>query len=465
MTRTRFRVLSWNRAGDAVNACGGWALAAMALAGATLARAQLSPNGGEFQVNTYTTGSQESPSVSADGQGRFVVAWESFGSNGTDTSSTSIHVQRLDVHGTPVGAELQVNTFTPSDQRFPVVAGDDLGRFVVVWESYGSAGTDTSNSSNQGQLFDADGTPLGGEFQVNTYTTAFQGRPAVAMDTLGQFVVVWESNGSSGTDTSEYSVLARRYDSAGAALGADFQVNSYTTSFQRSPAVAADGLGNFIVVWTSFGSSGTDTSNNGIQGQRYDAAGAALGAEFQVNSYTTSYQFSPAVAADGQGNFVVVWGSAGSSGTDTSSSSIQGQRYDSAGSALGSQFQVNTSTTYNQHQPAVAFDGQGDFVVAWQSESSGGSDSSDYSVQIQRYRADGVPRDGEIQVNTYTTTHQGSPSVAADARGNFLVSWDSTGSAGADTASASVQAQRYDGLFRDGFESSDTSRWSATVPL
>jgi len=43
----------------------GWALAALALAGATLARAQLSPNGGEFQVNTYTTSSQESPTVAA----------------------------------------------------------------------------------------------------------------------------------------------------------------------------------------------------------------------------------------------------------------------------------------------------------------------------------------------------------------------------------------------------------------
>ena len=32
-----------------------------------------------------------------------------------------------------------------------------------------------------------------------------------------------------------------------------------------------------------------------------------LGPEFQVNSYTTNNQWFPSVAADDDGNFVVVW--------------------------------------------------------------------------------------------------------------------------------------------------------------
>ena len=46
----------------------------------------------------------------------------------------------------------------------------------------------------------------------------------------GDFVVVWESNGSSGTDTSSWSIQGQRYASNGSTLGAQFQVNTYTTS-------------------------------------------------------------------------------------------------------------------------------------------------------------------------------------------------------------------------------------------
>jgi hypothetical protein len=109
--------------------------------------------------------------------------------------------------------------------------------------------------------------------------------------------------------------------------GSEFQVNTYTTSSQSGPSVAADADGDFVVVWDSFGSSGSDSSSRSVQGQRYDSAGGAVGSEFQVNTYTTGYQFSASVAADGDGDFVVAWTSEGSSGSDSSSRSVQGQRF------------------------------------------------------------------------------------------------------------------------------------------
>ncbi|MEO8195245.1 MAG: hypothetical protein ABI689_00840, partial [Thermoanaerobaculia bacterium] len=56
------------------------ALVACALSGGVAARAQVSPNGGEFLVNTYTTNFQGHPAVAVDGQGNFVIAWNSDGS-------------------------------------------------------------------------------------------------------------------------------------------------------------------------------------------------------------------------------------------------------------------------------------------------------------------------------------------------------------------------------------------------
>ncbi|MCG8455583.1 MAG: hypothetical protein MI919_04825, partial [Holophagales bacterium] len=51
-----------------------------------------------------------------------------------------------------------------------------------------------------------DGSAVGAEIQVNTYTTSFQDSPSVAVDADGDFVVVWTSNGSDGTDNSSYSI-------------------------------------------------------------------------------------------------------------------------------------------------------------------------------------------------------------------------------------------------------------------
>jgi hypothetical protein len=142
--------------------------------------------------------------------------------------------------------------------------------------------------------------------------------------------VVWESEGSSGTDSSSLSVQGQRYDSTGTPLGTEFQVNTYTPGQQEYPRVATDTSGNFVVVWTSDGSSGPDSSLSSIQGQRYDGTGAPLGTEFQVNAYTTDRQDFPSVATDAAGDLVLVWESSRSAGTDSSFSSIQGQRFTTA---------------------------------------------------------------------------------------------------------------------------------------
>ncbi len=449
MTKPRLRIL----------------LLSLLLAASTAADPPAVPVGTEFQVNTYTTDSQDRPAVAADPDGNFVVVWIGEGSNGSDSSYSSVQGQRFDSAGTPLGTEFQVNTYTTFRQSFPAVAADAGGNFVVVWHSYGFSGSDSTYSCAQAQRFASPGTSLGTEFQVNTFTTHHQFYPAVAADAGGNFVVVWRSYGSSGSDSSGASIQGQRFDSAGTPLGTEFQINTYTTWRQLTPAVAADAGGNFVVVWSSDGSSGSDSSDFSIQGQRFDSAGTPLGTEFQVNTYTTDHQEWPVVALIAGGNVVVVWGSFGSSGSDSSGSSIQGQRFDSAGTPIGGEFQVNTYTTFSQFIAAVAADAGGNFVVVWSSDGSSGSDSSDFSVQGQRFDSAGTPLGTEFQVNTYTTSLQWLPAVAADAGGNFVVVWDSDGSSGSDTSRHSIQGQRYAiPIFADGFESGDVSAWSAAVP-
>ena len=329
------------------------------------------PIGSQFKVNSYTTSSQNYPAIGVDGDGDFVVVWHSNGSDG-DSAGNSVQGQRYDSDGTALGAQFQVNTYTTSEQTQAAVALAPDGDYVVVWQSFGSPpGGDMESFSIHGQRYAFDGTALGAQFQINTYTSYFQSRPRVAADAVGDFVVAWDSYGSASTDTTNLSIQGQRYASDGTALGSEFQVNTYTTGSQNTPSIAMDAAGDFVVVWQSGPAGGSDTSVRTVRGQRYFSDGSTRGAAFQVNTYTTDDQYGSRVAADVDGDFVVVWVSKGSSYGDDSDASIQGQRYGSNGSAVGSQFQVNSYTTDKQSLPTVALDMDADFVVVWQSEGSG----------------------------------------------------------------------------------------------
>jgi hypothetical protein len=166
------------------------------------------------------------------------------------------------------------------------------------------------------------GPACGRGFQVNTYTTSGQNESSVASDASGNFVVVWAGYGQDG---DYFGVFGQRFSAAGVALGAEFRVNSYTTSSQFTPAVASDPSGSFVLVWTSYIQDG---SSWGVFGQRFNAAGAAQGAEFRVNTYTTGSQTRPSVATDESGNFVVVWTSYNQ---DSDEGDIFARRFDASG--------------------------------------------------------------------------------------------------------------------------------------
>ncbi|MBI3450233.1 MAG: hypothetical protein HY049_15130 [Acidobacteria bacterium] len=325
------------------------------------------------------------------------------------------------------GPEFQVNTYTTSFQFSPAVGVDSSGRFVVVWISYYQDG---SGGGIFAQRFDSAGAKLGSEFQVNTYTTFAQRSHAVAVDGAGNFVVVWQSY---GPDASGSGVIGRRFSSSGAALGGEFVVNTYTTSYQFYPSVSMNASGAFVVAWSSYPQDG---SSSGIFGQRFDSAGAPAGGEFQVNTYTTGYQTRASVALAPTGNFVVVWDSYGQDG---SFSGMFGQRFDSAGVAAGTEFQVNTFTTYSQFSGKVAIDANSRFTVAW--TGYGQQDGSGGGIFARRFDSAGTPFGSDFQVNTYTENYQSRASISMSPAGAFVVAWQSYMQ---DGSSNGVFAQRFD---------------------
>ena len=317
------------------------------------------PIGPEFRVNTYTTSVQFQPAVAASVDGSFVVVWRSYGQDGPLIDG--IFGQRYASTGVPQGPEFRVNTYTTSYQYRPRVASDFTGNFVVLWSSRTQDG---SGYGVFGQRYGGSGPPLGPEFRVNTTTPGDQILSDLAADSAGNFVVAWMAEAQDG---SGFGVFGQRYANSGATLGSEFRINSYTTNSQGGASVAIDSFGNFVVVWESYSQ---DNSNSGIFGQRYSVAGTPAGPEFRVNTYTTGAQSGPRVASDAAGNFVVIWTS---DAQDGSSWGVFGQRYSASGGPVGPEFRVNTYTTGYQDFPSVGARGNGDFIVTWDSQAQDGS--------------------------------------------------------------------------------------------
>jgi hypothetical protein len=318
-----------------------------------------------FQVNGYSTDTQANPDIAMDEAGNFVVVWQS---DTQDGSENGIFGQRFDSAGDPLGGEFQINSFTTGHQSFPSVAADSDGDFVVVW--HGSGSTDISGIF--GQRFDAAGTPLGGEFRANATTTSAQSDPAVESTADGDFVVAWVSHYQAG---SPAGLRGQRFDASGAPVGGELGVNTVNRIFFSEPEVAFDPAGGFVVVWDGYSYYRTE-----VWGRRYESTGIPSGNEFPINVYWESYQYVPHIAWGPGGGFVATWSSRGQDG---SLDGVYGRLLDENGAPFGAEFQVNSYTTSFQFIGDVAADGDGDFVVTW--TSTNGQDGDLDGVFGQRY--------------------------------------------------------------------------------
>jgi len=376
----------------------------------------------EFQVNTYTTDYQVGPSVFVAGNGDFVVAWTSCCQQ--DGLESGVFARRYDSSGVALDTtDFQINVHTTSSQRNPSVGIAGNGDFVVTWQSYDQDG---SLDGIFARRFASTGAPLDAtEFQVNTYTTFSQHRPSVSVTPSGDFVVTWESQAQDG---SSGGIFARRYDSSGVALdGADFQVNTHTLGYQFGPEVRLDGAGGFAVSWGSHDGDGT-----GIFARRFASTGAALDAtDFQVNTYTSGFQFSPSIGFAPSGDFVVAWTS---DFQDGSGYGIFARRYESSGAALdATEFQINSYTMGSQAYPSVSVAESGDFLVAW-----GGAYrifGQPVGISARRFDNTGTAMDRtEFRVSKHSSSSRFDPAVGVSGSGDFVVTWwDASGQDGSDS--------------------------------
>jgi hypothetical protein len=371
----------------------------------------------EIQVNRFTVGDQAYPAVASDAEGKFVVVWRD---NGRDGSGDGVFGGRFDGSGSAIGTS-QVNTYTPGGQGLPDVAASADGQFTVAWNSV----QDHDNYGIFARHYSSSGAPLTPEFAINSYTRGFQIRPHVARANDGTFLVVFDDQRplAGSFDVRAYLDTAP----SGSPDLVDALVNTTTAGNQLDAKVSISDGGQAWMVWTSVGQDG---SGDGVFAKTFSGPPIPP-TDIQVNTTTANSQNGPVVAAFGPagpgGGAIVAWNSLNQDGF---SNGVFAQRFDDTATPVGTEFQVNSYTLQQQSGASVVADAQGNFVIAWESFSQDGSISG---VFAQRFDSDGARFGSEFQVNTYTIGAQGAPDVAMDGDGNFVIAWESSGQDGDGT--------------------------------
>ncbi len=370
------------------------------------------------------------------------------------------------------GSETRINSNTTGNQTSNSfgrgnVAMDANGNFVAVY---------TDNNANSGDVmvrrFDATGAPLAAAFTANTTTTNTQEWAGVAMSSSGAFVVTWTSYDQDAAGT--YGVYARLYNASGAAITGEILVNNgLTADNQYFPQAAMADDGSFAVVFQNAGAGlgdivikrynasgtlqttttlsnaatenyasmamnasgmfavawerdGTDGSGFGIYARLYNAAGTQIGSEVLVNTTTANFQRNPSIGIDASGNFAVAWNSYAQ---DTGTSwGVYARRFSNTATALGTEFAVNTTTANDQITPSLTMASDGRFLVVWQSDLQDGDGLGIYG---REYAADGTAAGAETRINTTTTGAQQYAS-ASFVGNRAVVTWSGNGPGDAD---------------------------------
>lgn len=310
--------------------------------------------GEESVVNSASEGNQTEPALAVDRQGNYVVVWQ-----GPGLEDEDVFLRWFDARGTAVTNDLLVNLNTSGRQLHPHVAFSDAGRAVVVWESRVAA-AEGDQVWVCAQLLDRGGSDLGGEIVLDDplYDCRY---PDVAMDPAGNFVVTWLRE--TGPDT----IMARRFDPNGVPVGDLFEVSTGRITSLTRPAVAINSRGYFVMVWDGDpNGAGADD----IHARFYDPAGTPRGAPFIVNTARAGAQQWPQVAIDDANEVVIVWQH--DTQDPNVATELFVRRFDAAGQPVGDELALNAYVQDRQRYPDVAA-ANGRFVAVWESNGQDGS--------------------------------------------------------------------------------------------
>lgn len=358
-------------------------------------------------ANTEKLGAQFEGTASAFTNGSYVMLWTDGSETSPDFDNRAIRGQIFNSDGTKSGSDFIVNSTFPLSQTEPSAAVLASGKFVASWTSEDDKASGTTQIV--GRIFNGDGSPSTAEFVINTnQDTGNQGNSTVIALKSGGFAVVWDDRENSAATNHQYATYVRLYSAGGAALGDALKANNSGSGDPQDVSVAEMADGRLVLAWSDhqFDSATGDGSGASIRARFLDPLTNSFGPLIKVNSTVSNDQSDPQVLALPDGQWVVAWTDASKTGNDTSFTAVRMQVFDAAGAKAGNQILVNTQTTFEQENPALAVLADGRFVVSWQDNSHTGTDTQGYSIRSQIFdaRLAAVDLTGTDQNDSYQGT-------------------------------------------------------------
>ena len=265
------------------------------------------------------------------------------------------------------------------------------------------------------------------EFRVNLYRERPLTSPVAVVAPDGGLSVAWCRGAKTGRASQ---VVARRFEPNGRLGGTEVQVSTGDDAADE-PALAFSAANDTLgVTWRkrTLGAGGWWAGPSSVRARLLQGIGLSGPPATEVAVSIAEEGLNPAaptLAALADGRFVVVWAAG--------SAKIRGQLLGADGIRTGGAFTVTPHATgweANGGSPAVGAAADGSFVVAWEARdlgdgAEGGPDADGFGIYVQRYRADGTPRDGNRRANLETAGNQERPALAVRADGSFLAAWKS----------------------------------------
>lgn len=343
--------------------------------------------------------------------GGSVVVWSVYsGSTGYD----SVHYQVFDASGNAVTSPTAITNSLGHQQTDirPTALAD--GGFVLMWSYLNWTNTPLPPQSGTQiwQRFDASGVAQTGEIQVSPIPNGANpiwdanGGNVVELAN-GNLAVLWAGRMGSWTN----QIFMTLFDADGTPIGSPVTVSNDSSHQTLENAVLLTN-GNIAVAWRTDGSGGAIED---VHMRIMAPNGTAVISEQTVATTAPGSDSYPAIAALDGGGFVVTW----SSQQDGSGYGVYGQRYDASGTAVGSSFLVNTTTSGSQVEATVTGLADGGFFVAWQSDNS-----ANPGIFGQRFDSQGNHVGTEMLVGAGNGT---APGITQMANGDIVATWSQNG--------------------------------------
>lgn len=332
------------------------------------------------------TGSDASNQIAYDGMGSWIVVWNSTESF-DDSIGEDYDILFSILYSFSEAETLNTNAAIDGDNDYsPQIATDGDGTWISVWYSYDSLGDTIGSDADILYAISTDaGMTWSDPSPLNTNAAEVSGdddwEPEIKTDGDGTWIVIWESSDTLGnTIGSDFDILYAISTNNGASWSDPSPLNSNAGvddpgENDFSPEIATDGDGTWIATWESNeNQSGTLAVDYDIFVSVSTNDGASWSDSSPLNSNAdtdTNSDYDPQITTDGEGNWVVAWESSDTLGDTIDEDDDILYSYSTDDGASWSAVDIlNTNAASDSRDDwsiQIATDGAGTWIATWAS--------------------------------------------------------------------------------------------------